>query len=51
MPVQGILPDITKGIAENKDKTVYEALNDSGHITPNVLGFGVSSEKSEGGQL
>lgn len=51
MPVEGILPDITKGVAENQGKTVYEALNESGHITPDVLGFGKSSEKSEGGQL
>lgn len=50
-PVEGVLPQVTKDIEKNKEKTAYEALNESGHITPNVLGFGKSNKKSEGGQL
>lgn len=50
-PVEGVLPDITKGIVENKGKAAYDALDGSGHIVPDVFGFGTSNGKSEGGQL
>lgn len=50
-PVDGVLPGITKDIERNKEKSAYEALNDSGYITPTFLGLGKSNEKSEGGKL
>lgn len=50
-PVKGVLPDITRGNAETEEKPAYDALNESGHIIPDVFGFGVSNGKSEGGQL
>lgn len=50
-PVGGTLPGITGDGSENPGKTVYETLNDSGHIVgDDVLGFGNSNE-SAGGRI